>query len=305
MAKPGTGMAKPAVAGRKRQPRYAWEVAGPHRLPIAALALAAILLATSSAQALVVAGDSTNEQAPPNDPGWTHVGRLGTVTGIYLGGGWVLTASHAGLRDLVIGDATYPAVPDSRIKLDMPGQPQIQSDVALFRVDPAPDLPPLELQREAPETGTPALLVGLGQSRGAPYAGTAGWNWKQGRVRRWGTNEISRVGFDLAGPGKRLTRCFRMNFDRDGTPHEAQAAKGDSGGAVFLWDGQAYQLGGIMISIGYARGQAPDTALFGNFTNAVDISQYVPQIEAAMQGKTQPTPETRPAPKAPSGAPAP
>jgi hypothetical protein len=280
-------------------------VAGPHRHLIAALPLAAILLATGSAQALVVAGDGASEQTPPNDPGWAHVGRLGTVTGIYIGGGWVLSASHAGLRDLVLGDATYPAVPDSRIKLDMPGQPQIQSDVALFRVDPAPDLPPLALQLEAPEKGTPALLVGLGQGRGAPYAGTAGWSWKRGRVRRWGTNEVSRVGFDLAGPGKRLTRCFRMDFSRDGTPQEAQAAKGDSGGAVFLWDGQAYRLGGIMLSIGHGRGQAPSTALFGNFTNAADVSQYVPQIEAAMQGRTQPTPEKKPARKAPSGAPAP
>jgi hypothetical protein len=274
---------------------------------IAALPLAAALLATGSARALVIAGESplASEQAPPRDPGWTHVGRLGTVTGIYIGGGWVLTASHAGLRDLVLGDATYPAVPDSRIKLNMPGQPQIQSDLALFRVDPAPDLPPLEFQQMAPEKGTAVLLVGIGRGRDAPFAGTAGWSWKPGRVRRWGTNEISRVGFDVAGPGTRLTRCFRMNFSRDGTPHEAQAAKGDSGGAVFLKDGERYRLGGVMVSIGHARGQAPDTALFGNFTNAADISQYLPQIEDAMQGKTQPTPEKKPAGKAPSGAPAP
>ena len=271
-------------------------MAGPRCLPIAALPLAVFLLATGSAQALVVksgadaGGTATSEQAPPDDPGWAHVGRLGTVTGIYVGGGWVLTASHAGLRDLVLGDATYPAVPGSRVWLDMPGQPGIKSDLAVFRIHPAPDLPPLELQREPPEKGSFALLVGLGQGRGESFAGSAGFRWKQGRVRRWGTNHVSRVGFDVAGPGKRVTRCFRLNFSREGSDHEAQAAKGDSGGAVFLRDGERYRLGGVMISIGHARGQAPDTALFGNFTNAADISQYLSQIEAAMQASPAKTP---------------
>jgi hypothetical protein len=85
------------------------------------------------------------------------------------------------------------------------------------------------------------------------------------------------VGLSLPTPG-RITRCFSMEFRPGGTDHEAQAAVGDSGGAVFTFAGGRWRLAGVIVSIGVMEGQENGTALPGNLTNAADISVYRAQI---------------------------
>ena len=42
-------------------------------------------------------GDGTgNVTAPPDDPGWDHLGTKGGTTVVYVGNRWVLTAHHVG-----------------------------------------------------------------------------------------------------------------------------------------------------------------------------------------------------------------
>src|SRR5271157_166277 len=47
------------------------------------------------ARALVVIG-SENGSRPSNDPGWSNVGAPSLASRIFLGNGWMLTASHVG-----------------------------------------------------------------------------------------------------------------------------------------------------------------------------------------------------------------
>ena len=79
------------------------------------------------------------------------------------------------------------------------------------------------------------MLIGAGRDRGARtrWNGQAGWSWGPHSGLRWGTNRVSAVGVDV-GTGEIVTRAFAMRFDPGETRHEAQAAVGDSGGAVFI-----------------------------------------------------------------------
>jgi hypothetical protein len=268
-----------------RRARYARRVLP--RRPSLTLLLLAALLAARPAACLVVDGPdaAASERAPEQDPGWAHVGRRGLVSAIYLGEGWILTASHVPMGEVEIGGVRYPAVPDSRMLLELPDHPGTKSDLALFRIDPAPDLPPLEIQREPPAPGSLVVMVGLGLGRGdAVGSPPDGYAWKPGRVKRWGTNRILATGAELAGPRQLVTRCFRMEFSRSDTPHEAQAAQGDSGGAVFLTEDGTERLAGVMLSINTVAGQPKGVSLYGNLTNAADLSAYYPQIRRAMHG---------------------
>ncbi len=238
-----------------------------------------VALAPLSAVALVVSSaDPASERAPEPDVGWAHVGKLGGVSAVYLGEGWVLTAAHAGIGTLEIGSLRYPAVPDSRVELQAPGGSGAAADLALFRVEPGPPLPRLELTQETPSRGTPTLMVGFGFGRGEPIGGR-GFRWAAPQRKRWGTNRVTGQPYDVAGPRRRVTRCFRSDFSRHGTSHEAQAATGDSGGGVFTETDEGWRLAGIMLAVSRDDGQEARTSLFGNTTSIADLSAYAVQIQ--------------------------
>jgi hypothetical protein len=66
------------------------------RLRLLAWFVAALL--SSSAHGVVIdSGDGTGNTTPPADDfGFENVGSASGLSGIYLGGGWVLTANHVG-----------------------------------------------------------------------------------------------------------------------------------------------------------------------------------------------------------------
>jgi hypothetical protein len=151
-------------------------------------------------------------------------------------------------------------------------------------VDPAPDLPALAIAQKPPTRGSLVWMLGYGSGRGAPVGiPPNGYRWRPRRVKRWGTNRVSEAGVDLGGPRTRVTRCFRTDFSRHGTEHEAQAAHGDSGGAVFVKGHDSWRLAGVMISVGRDSNQPSETSLYGNYTNAADLSAYAAQIRLAMR----------------------
>jgi hypothetical protein len=124
-------------------------------------------------------------------------------------------------------------------------------------------------------------LIGYGQGRGEAIKsqGITGFHWKPPAVKRWGTNRVYASEVDVAAPNTSwITRCFQTDFSRHGTPHEAQAAVGDSGGAVFAKGRIRWELAGLMVSIGGTAEQEPKTALYGNVTNAADLTYYRAQI---------------------------
>ncbi len=259
-----------------------------HHLLIIALSL----LLTSPAAALVI--DASDEKrykrAPKENPGWSYVGQRGSTSAVYLGNGWVLGVRHSGVGEVVLDGVTYPAVSNSMVQLVKPGKEDQKADLILFRVDPAPDLPALRLTEEPLRFGTRVTFIGYGQGRGEAIESEdiAGFRWKPPAVKRWGTNRVYASGIDVTIPNAAwLTRCFQTDFSRHGTPHESQAAVGDSGGAVFAKGLHGWKLAGLLVSIVGLAEQEPKTALYGNITNAADLSYYRPQILRVIQPAAQ------------------
>jgi hypothetical protein len=239
-----------------------------------------------------------NTSAPSDDPGWANVGIRGIGTGVYLGGGWVLTASHVGGGEIVLGSGTYAMLPDSGFQLTNGGAAgkTAATDLYMYRLTTDPGLPAISIGQAAPAAGSAVTLIGAGRDRGAfttcvintsvsPYLWTetsvspnaAGYQELASRSMRWGTNAVSLVGWDsidgLDVAGLRTDFTFSQSYSS-----EAQAAVGDSGGGVFRKNGSVWELAGIMLGVGTFSGQPANTAVFGNVTAIADLSVYRAQI---------------------------
>ena len=58
---------------------------------------AALIVPLDAAPVLIATGDGTgNTEAPAADPGFGNVGIVNSLSGVYVGNGWVLTANHVG-----------------------------------------------------------------------------------------------------------------------------------------------------------------------------------------------------------------
>lgn len=194
-------------------------------------------------------GDGTrNATAPADDPGWNNVGKKNLNTVVYLGNGWILTASHVNAGPTTLGGSTYQVIPNSVVDFAHWTNPPPSNDLELYRVHPQPSLPPVML---APETtapaGTEVIMIGHGHDRGDPITvnGINGFRWiPETNPKRWGTNRI----YDVT------PTSFSTLFDPPGagTPDECQAAVHDSGGGVFYRDTDGmWVLAGIMQSVGW------------------------------------------------------
>jgi trypsin-like peptidase len=254
--------------------------------------LLSLALAPPAFAVLIDSGDGTgNTSAPSPDPGWDHVGICNGLTGVYLGDGWVLTANHVGACDPSFIGVTYPSIPGTAVRLH--NQDSTLADLLLFRVaQPYPPLAALVIADATPPDGTPLVMIGRGRNRGAPTTWDPpgpgptidGYLWGPGVAMRWGTNFVETVPELPSFEDAFVTRLFSTVFDASGPGHsldEAQAASGDSGGAVFAsTGGSGYELAGILIGIAMYQGQPAETALYGNDTVAADLSQYRDEIVA-------------------------
>jgi hypothetical protein len=240
--------------------------------------IATALALAAPARALVVDGDPELEQrAPGSGTGFEHVGKIGGTTGVYLGDGWVLTATHVGAGDLWLDGARYPAVPGSWAPVRGTEAGRVP-DLGVFRVEPRPALPHLPISRRMPRVGEPLLLVGCGHGRGEriEWDGRIGFRWTAPNVRRWGLNRIAATGIDMPTPGS-FTWIFSTLFSV-GDRQEAQAALGDSGGAGFVNRRGKWTLAGIMIAVTSFPEQPPQAAISGNATHLADLSRYRGEI---------------------------
>ena len=123
-------------------------------------------------------------------------------------------------------------------------------------------------------------MIGGGRDRGAatswdpngppPPGPIGGYDWDSTRTLRWGTNQIE----DIPATPVLDTFAIGAYFDAGATPHEAMAADGDSGGALFVENGGTWELAGILFAIAGYSGQPEDTALYGNATYAADLAFY-------------------------------
>lgn len=255
------------------------------------LLLASGALVPPVARAVLIAGPDgeINTTAPDPDPGFDHVGVIGGLSGVYLGDGWVWTASHVGIGTFVLGGVSYAPIPGSLIRLS--NAAGAAPDLVLFKLFERPPLPALSLGSVPPALNELVTLVGNGRNRGTAttWNGIGGWEYGAGRTLRWGTNRIAEVGVDIDIPlssGPSTTRSFSMSFDslrgssRDDP--EAQAVPGDSGGAAFAWRNGAPELVGLIFAQSLFQDQPGQTALFGNSSLAADVWFYRDQVLAAL-----------------------
>lgn len=245
--------------------------------------LGAVLAATTPARALVVQDEGDAAARAPLAPGTVdHVGQISGTTGVYLGDGWVLTARHVGAGELRLESGRHPAVPGSWVAIDGDSPDANPPDLGLFRVDPPPALPRLEIARRAPRPGDPLLLVGCGLGRGAAFEweDRIGWRWTGPSVCRWGRNQIASVDLDAPTPGT-STRVFATFFS-EREPQEAQAAHGDSGGAAFAARRGTWVLAGILIAVKTFPNQPAGTSMTGNSTHVADLHHYRSAILAVI-----------------------
>lgn len=237
--------------------------------------LASVWSATAGA-VIIASGDGTgNTTAPVDDPGFATVGTLFGATAVHLGGGWVLTANHVGVGNPVFVGSTYQLVSGSAVQLH--NSDSSLADLRVFRVNPVPMLPALQLSASPPPMNADLVLVGRGRDRGAAtsWMGFTGWLYGPANTMRWGTNRVSANNLDILG-----TRAFETNFTQvGGTLHESMAATGDSGGAVFHKSGGVWRLAGTLFAVGPYSGQPANTALFGNVTYAAQLADYAAELQ--------------------------
>jgi hypothetical protein len=273
-----------------------------------------ILLILPTHAVIVAQGDGTqNLSAPADDFGWANVILVQdvtdgiNVTGVYLGNGWILSSYH-GVRNanatgfqfgsVFIGGDTYFVDPGSATRLH--NQNASPADLALFRLTTEPALPSLTLATSSPTNGRSVVMMGNGLNREADLTqwnvntnsdpntwtevasgGTdQGYKWSGDAAMRWGTNNVAGFGGGVTtinvDDGFGVTSVFRTIFDNN--LNEAQAAPGDSGGAVFWKVGGEWQLGGIMLFTVGAPNQPSGTSVFDNATYAADLSNYRAEI---------------------------
>ncbi len=229
-----------------------------------------------------------NTTAPEDDPGWANIGQhLGSPSVVYLGNRWILTAHHVGASIVIFDGKRYNPVQGSPFSLrNLDGT---IADLLLFRIDEDPPLPSLSIAKYPARVGEHVIVIAAGSSRGGRVtleseAGDLldGFLWNEDQTKRWGTNRVE-ARPQLIENHNTTTMSFPILFDRiespPGTPHEASAGRGDSGGALFAHDdpldpNAAWVLSGILFSISGRTGHPADSSFYGDITWVADLSFY-------------------------------
>ncbi len=247
-------------------------------LSFACLVLCALLSAPAARAVLISTDDGTGNTTPPAEqPGFSNVGIIKGLSGVYVRNGWVLTTNHVGVGPIELGGIVYEPLADSKFRFQNPDGSL--TDLIAFKLIDRPPLPDLVLSNAPMSMNTFITMIGNGRNRGAPttWMGTDGWEWGAGRAMRWGTNVVSRADVTVLG-----TRSFRTNFDDIPSPvtgeHEADIINGDSGGAAFVGSGIDAELAGILFARAVPENQPADTSLYGNDGITIDLFAYRDEI---------------------------
>jgi hypothetical protein len=246
------------------------------RLRLAMFAAGLAGLGAPAGAVIISSGDGTGNTGAAPGNGHLYAGRVNSLSAVYLGDGWVITANHVGTGPLTLSGVVHAPVPGTTVRLDH--APGVPTDLRLFRIQTDPGLTTLSIPSATPGLGSDALLFGNGRNRGAPttWSGESGFLWGVGNALRWGTNQVEQTGLDVDLSGSRI-RSLVFEFDAGlPTPHEAMGSVGDSGGPVFIGS----SLAGVLYAISTFQGQPAQTALYGNAVLAADLSYYRPAILA-------------------------
>lgn len=203
----------------------------------------------------------------PDFPYMGHIGMVGKGSGVYLGNGYVLTSAHVGCYPFRMSDGSIykPSYDTWRVLKNPDGG---KSDLAIFRVKVGDANSSLAKLGNLPvgnviedldlENGddTPMIMIGTGfVEKDVPATATAsdlipGYTVHGKRETRWGINSEARLlDKPVTTAGGLRTSCFVTSFDP--SEAEAQAADGDSGGAMFAYSEERdqWELVGCIIAV--------------------------------------------------------
>ncbi|WFB35545.1 hypothetical protein P3T73_15440 [Kiritimatiellota bacterium B12222] len=250
---------------------------------------------------------SGNTTAPLGGQGWNYVGRItGSATSsvTYVGNNWFITANHVKVSDtptsIYFNGHTHNITQwSNQLSYGM-----YNADLVMFRVDGSIAVPNITLHSDPIVSGTNVTMIGNGRNRQVPlttwHIGTdpgtdvwsesvspdtdltrEGYKWGTGSSKRWGTNEVALSNL-LLNDGYGTSVMFSTTFDDAGGSNEAQGATYDSGGGVFIQNGSAWELAGMMVAVDRHIGQPASTSVYGNPTYSVDLSYYQAEIESIL-----------------------
>jgi len=280
----------------------------PLNAPVAAL----FLFFPISAGAVHVMGNTPNDSAPGDDPGFANIGTLNGATAIYLGNGWVLTASHVGGGTVTLGGVPYAQL-STPIQLTNQGAGGMtpNTDMILFQISVPPLLPALNIRASTPSGGDDLVMIGNGVNQNPtrdswtvttvanplpnppnedndiwtpdPGGPVETFGSPGGNTIRWGTNDVEGSGNINSAYG--TVRSVITRFDEvPGKPNEAQAVLGDSGSGVFWKNGGSWELAGMTYAVGNedtydnVPGGVTTSIVDSSVTLVADLSFYRAQI---------------------------
>jgi Trypsin len=207
----------------------------------------------AGALVLIGADNSQNLLAPPDGAPWQYIAQVGNGkgTGIYLGGGYVLTANHvttslaSPYNTVLLDGVTYNLDPnygtDGSLHLE-----NGSVDLKLLHILGNPGLAPLPLiSSTANDLNTACTIIGWGQGKGAAVP-NQGWMWGGDTTlaRRWGTNTT--LGAIITSGS---TPELQTSFDFSAGDNEAQLAEADSGSGLFEFLGGQWVLAGVGVDV--------------------------------------------------------
>lgn len=207
-------------------------------------------------------------------PFWRNVGILNQSTGIYMGNGYVLTAAHVGAGVFQLGDGTRynPVAGSEQMFQNRDGS---FADLCVFKVafsrrDSIAKLPTVPIGPVRPGRGSYVLLAGAGSGNAHAVAqqGPDSFRWNNDYRLRWGLNRVEQ---EFSGPMQTDTYFTPGYATRFNPGHiECQATPGDSGGAVFAFNGieKRWELAGVILAVDSPHGRAE----YGNQTYCADLT---------------------------------
>ncbi len=236
----------------------------------------AVIAAAPACQAVILFGldNSANRTDPGSGSPFSTVALVADAgkanpsgSAVHLGGGYMLTANHVGMRPYVTFDGSTFYQRDLSFS---PVQVAANVDMQVFRLTTTPTVGSASLYGGFGEQIAPALLVGWGVGRNPTVpvdSASVAWGDSSTLAKRWGIN-TPRGLTNVAYQSGTYTSIYTVLGTDTGTPaglgdSEAAATLYDSGSALFQ------KLGGIWYLIGLTTAvETGGTSIFGNDTSA-------------------------------------
>jgi hypothetical protein len=247
------------------------------------------------AHAIVDANSGSNTKAPSDGSPWGNVGAIVGASGVYIGGGWVLTVWHVGVGSINLSGTSFS--PDGTF-LRLTNSDGSPTDLILFHLVSAPPWPSLPLASVTPAAFSQIDMIGFGYIAGSAqtnFGVLTGFDWSAAPVKSWGNNKVNFGGTTAIDIGNGKLTTFTTDFTSPGTlgptsqtSDEAQVATGDSGGGVFQLKGSVWQLAGVLDAEQNQVNQPDSTAAYGDKSYMADIATYRSEIVAVLNATPVP-----------------